>query len=246
MYRIAICDDAKYDLRQTYHMVSKYSDDNGLDFKIGTFSSASELERAEEAGDCFDIYILDIIMENVDGIELGRRIRAANKKAVIIYTTNSKEFALESYSVKAFAYLVKPIAEAELFSEFDQMLENMKNTEQKIKIKFTTGTEIIPINDIISVEYRSRRMTYNLTDGRSMGGFSKRESFDTLSAPLQNYGCFLKISASHIINMNHVKSLTAKEFIMSDDGSFSITRTYNNAKETYFDFVFKDRNVLEG
>lgn len=72
MYRIAICDDAKYDLRQTYHMVSKYSDDNDLDLKIETFSSATELEKAEEAGDCFDIYILDIIMENVENYSYKR------------------------------------------------------------------------------------------------------------------------------------------------------------------------------
>lgn len=247
MYRIAICDDSKYDLDQTYRMVSQYSEKNGLDLEIRTFSSAMELESTEKSGECFDIYILDIIMEKVDGIELGKRIRAANKKAVIIYTTNSREFALESYSVKAFAYLVKPISETELSSEFDQIWEHLKNNiEQKIKIKFTTGTEIIPINDIISVEYRSRRMTYNLADGRSMDGFSKRESFETLCAPLLNLGCFLKVSASHIINMNHVKSMTAKEFIMSDDTSFSVTRTYRSAKKTYFDFVFEDANVIGG
>lgn len=104
--------------------------------------------------------------------------------------------------------------------------------------------KIIPINDIISVEYRSRRMRYNLADSRSMEGFSKRESFETLSAPLQDYGCFLKISASHIINMNHVKSLAGKAFIMSNGTSFSITRTYNRAKETFIDFVFKIKIIM--
>lgn len=48
-------------------------------------------------------------MPGLNGIELAKEIRSSDKAADIIFLTSSHEFAVESYTVKASNYLVKPV-----------------------------------------------------------------------------------------------------------------------------------------
>ena len=48
-------------------------------------------------------------MVGLNGIELAKEIRSSDKAADIIFLTSSPEFAVESYTVKASNYLVKPV-----------------------------------------------------------------------------------------------------------------------------------------
>ena len=48
-------------------------------------------------------------MPDITGMELARKIRSFDKSADIIFLTTSPEYAVESYTVKATNYLMKPI-----------------------------------------------------------------------------------------------------------------------------------------
>jgi two-component SAPR family response regulator len=76
-----------------------------------------------EKGKRFDIYCLDIMMPGFTGIDAAKEIRTFDKTAPILFFTSSPEFALESYSVKAINYVLKPISKEKLFFAFDELLE---------------------------------------------------------------------------------------------------------------------------
>ena len=57
----------------------------------------------------FHIILLDILMPLLNGMDTARELRQYDKTVKIIFLTSSPEFALESYDVKAYSYLLKPM-----------------------------------------------------------------------------------------------------------------------------------------
>ena len=77
------------------------------------------LDAAEEAGD-FDLYVLDVVMPGLSGIQLGMRLREVGSVSPIIYLTVSPEYAVDSYATRAFHYLMKPVQPETLFQVLDE------------------------------------------------------------------------------------------------------------------------------
>jgi len=62
----------------------------------------------------FDVVLMDIDMPGENGISITTRLLAMKPRTNIIYITGYEEFALESYSTYASAFLVKPISREKL------------------------------------------------------------------------------------------------------------------------------------
>lgn len=107
---VAICDDDKLSRSQLIDIAADYAEqrrDQTITF--GLFSEPQTLLNAVSGGDIFDIYILDIIMPRMHGIQLGKTLREKSVDSKIIYLSSSREYALDSYRIRAFGYLLKPI-----------------------------------------------------------------------------------------------------------------------------------------
>ncbi len=79
MFRIAICDDDQAIGSQIEKVLLKYSKTACLEIDITVFYSGEELYRYIESGHGFDLIYLDIEMELMDGLEVGKRIRNVMK-----------------------------------------------------------------------------------------------------------------------------------------------------------------------
>ena len=85
MYKIAICDDDKISLTYIYKIICDYfKDKSNLFSEISTFSNANMLLSSSKT---FDIYFLDIILPDIDGIEIAKQLRKAGNSGLIIYFT---------------------------------------------------------------------------------------------------------------------------------------------------------------
>lgn len=234
--RITICDDDKFELQHIYTLTQKYIHEKNLHAQITTFQSATSLTEYEEANGTANIYLLDVIMPKTNGIELGGMIHERRKNAFIIYLTTSKDFAVDAFTVKAFAYLVKPVVEKELFSELDQCFSNITKVDKKFILKTVPNNMTINSSDIITVEYLNHKLIYHTMTGKFESAWL-RGKFDDISREFIDTDEFLKISASHIVNIKHIQSVNADEFIMSDGSSYKITRRYADAKKKYLNYI---------
>ena len=149
MYRISVCDDKCAELEKIYDMSNDYAGSNNIPAKIRSFSSGKcILEQEENAS---DIYILDIIMPDMNGIELVQALRRKNPEAYIIFLTTSKDYALESYSVKALSYLIKPAKKEKITAELSDCFSHIRKPRQRFVIKCASGTTSVCAEDIIYI-----------------------------------------------------------------------------------------------
>ena len=132
-----------------------------LSGQVETFRSGSTLlARVEDVGG-FDLYVLDILMPELSGIDTGRRLRALGDGGEIIYLTSSNDFAADSYDVRAFFYLLKPVNEGKLFQVLDAAVENLKRRRSSAVVVTTVdGPRRILLERIRYVERVGRYMRY--------------------------------------------------------------------------------------
>ena len=104
--KLAICDNENADLLHIKKLVLEYSKKNNYFFDIYTYQDYNKL--LAEIID-FNYIILDVLLEDLTGIQLAKEIHNINKDIKIIFCSTNPEYSIEAFEVDAFRYLVKPI-----------------------------------------------------------------------------------------------------------------------------------------
>lgn len=242
MLKIAICDDEVQELSYLKTLINEYAKKHPqLNVSCVCCQSSEELLLYVQK-DAFHIYLLDIIMKGKDGIAIGEAIRNVDKKAAIIYTTSSPDYAVQSYTVNAFYYLLKPLGSKDLFPILDRAA---KSFEKKINtcllVRTRDGLFSIKKSTIVYIEYHSHSMSYYLEDGTVINSLSFRENFDQASEAILADELFAKISKSYIINFSQVEHITKKGFFMKNGTEISVSRLYTGAKKAYMDYILEEK-----
>ena len=109
MIKIAFCDDDMEVLHQMNELLDRYRVERNEDITYVAFQSPFELLTEIEKGIRPDILFLDVVMPGQNGMDVAKEIRQYDTNMKIIFLTSSPEFAVESYSVGAYFYQLKPI-----------------------------------------------------------------------------------------------------------------------------------------
>ncbi len=226
MLRIAICDDEEKQLDQVASLLNTYLQSRpGLNGQVEMFQSGvSLLDRAEEA-EGFDLYVLDILMPELSGIDTGRRLRALGQGGEIIYLTSSNDFAADSYDVRAFFYLLKPVKEGKFFQVLDGAVEKL-NRQRNNAVVVTTadGPRRVLLDSIRYVERVGRCMRYYCTNG-TVDSQTIRGSFREMAALLLADRRFYLCGASFVLNFQHVTGVNGQMALLDNGQAVSLPRT---------------------
>ena len=122
MIKIAFCDDDMEVLHQMNELLDRYRVERNEDITYAAFQSPFELLTEIEKGIRPDILFLDVVMPGQNGMDVAKEIRQYDTNMKIIFLTSSPEFAVESYTVGAYFYQLKPIWEESFFRLMDVVL----------------------------------------------------------------------------------------------------------------------------
>ena len=239
MLKIAFCDDNIHELSNMVQLMDLYRISKNLNCEYAVFPNGFELVSALEKGKGFNIYCLDIIMPGFTGIDVAKEIRSFDKTAPILFFTSSPEFALESYSVRAINYVLKPISKEKLFFTFDEMLEQMKieKDEDAVIVKSSEGIQKILISNLVFAEVLGRNVLYHLRSGKVI---ECTEAFSSVCPTLMKYGCFMRPHRSYLVNMQYVDIIENHQITLQTGSSVPIAQS--RAKEIkvgYLDYQMK-------
>lgn len=103
MISIAICDDEPVMLKHIKKLVLDFFSSKNMEIKIFMFLNGEELLNCDKD---IDVLFLDIQMNQLDGIEIAKRMRNKNHyKGFLIFITVLKEMVFQSFEVQPFDYL---------------------------------------------------------------------------------------------------------------------------------------------
>ena len=243
--RILICDDTQSDLDVTYKYVTEYFKKKNITIKTDCFTDCNivlnSLEFLED--NSYDIYFLDVVMQH-NGIHVAKEILKKIPNASIIFTTTSKEFAIDAFKVQAFDYILKPLDKVEFFDSIDRIMKKLNIKKNTWSIK-TNDLSLITVNleDIIFIESTNRRFEVHLSNDKIITSTTIRTKFIE-SIPFNlNDNSFLLCHNSFIVNMNKIKGIKDLEFIMENDELVPISkRMLKEVKEQYINYLVGDYN----
>lgn len=155
-----------------------------------------------------DVIFLDINMPHLSGLSLSKMIP---KETAIVFTTAYSEHAVESYSVNAFDYLLKPIS-LERFSKTitkltgkftsDTIAVESNKSCKTIFIKSGLETHQLKVDEITYLEKDGNYIYYMTSDKKIMARQSIAEAMQYLPSN------FIQVQKSFIVNFEKIGSIT--------------------------------------
>ena len=126
MLEIAVCDDDIADLECAVNMLHKIFTSQKIAYHIEQFASANQmLENISR----IDIGILDISMEELNGIKLGRTLKEKFPDVKLVYITSYEEYCMQVINeVHAFSFLCKPLEYDKLELQILELLNQLPDS----------------------------------------------------------------------------------------------------------------------
>lgn len=233
--KIAICDDEICFVQELRALLTQWSAKNALSLTLYQYSNGDDLLTALQTTS-IDLVFLDIIMSLLNGMDTARELRNAGITVPIIFLTSSREFALESYEVKAFNYLLKPVNNQKLFSVLNEFLKSFESSAETFTAHTADGFCKITLNDVDYLEAQNKQVLVCLSDGTIL---KIRELFSKCEGVFTPEKGFFKCHRSYIINLSHVKQFTRTMITTGISSSVPISRnSYSAFKDAYFAYMF--------
>ena len=238
MLRIAICDDQPGDLDILSEYIKEYLNTHPWKAEIQEFSHPDKLMTATES-ERFHLYLLDIVMPMVSGLELGKEIRRLDGEAQIIYATTEPQFALQAYAASPANYLIKPIEKQQLFDTLTLAISKADLAQdQTLAVKTAGSLRVMNLSNILCCEYRSHAVIFSLTNGEEVSSRTFRENFSIYCAALFKDRHFLQCHASFVINMRRVERFARDSFTLCGGKTVPIAaKQYSAVRDAYMNYL---------
>ena len=234
MLKIAICDDNSDFLAQINRIINQW-EHKPNPFIVRCFEDGDALICAHNEAP-FDIILLDVVLPFLNGIEIAQEIREYDKSVKIVFLTSSPEFAVDSYTVKANNYLLKPIESARLFHCLDELKEDIQHTSQSIIVKSIHAVHRIALANIEYIESQNKHNLFVLSNGEIIESV---EPLYTYEDKLMLSDGFFKCHRGYIVNIHHIDTYTLREIKTRSGCRIPISRKYHRDFETaYFSVIF--------
>lgn len=216
-YKIAVCDDFAVDREYASNLVNQWAHSTGYPIQIKTFPSAENFlfHYADEKD--YDILLLDIEMEAIDGVSMAKQLRKDNDTIQIIFITGYSDYIAEGYEVAALHYLLKPLKEEKLFSVLDRAVEKLSKNEKVLTFEVDHEMIRVPIYQIRYAEVMGNYVTLHAATDITI-----KMTLTGLEEMLDER--FYRVGRSAIVNLTQISRVTKKEIKLNDGSTVPLPR----------------------
>jgi DNA-binding LytR/AlgR family response regulator len=233
VFRIAICDDNIAELQDITIVLEKILTLQSIEYSITQYKSGEQLMLSNLD---YDIYFLDIQMYKLTGIDVAKKIRQIDEKAVIIFITGLKEYVFQAFDVQAFHYILKPIEEEKLKSILISALSKLDNSDKFIFVQTNKLNTKILAKDILYIESEKRKVKVHLRDSVIEYYYKLSDIEEELTA-----FNFFRCHKSYLINLKYVESFDNSFVILKNSQKIYLSKhKYKEFSKTFM-YYLKDR-----
>lgn len=232
MLKLAICDDDNTFAENVKSFIQCHCN-SFPPMDISTFYSPSALFDEIQEDQCYDIFLLDIEMPNMTGLELAREIRIHMPAVPIIFLTAHLEYSRDGYHVNALRYVSKFQIETELPEALQTAIAIAASKEMKyVTLSYYSNTIRIPYNEIIYV-HRVNRVLEIVTENQ--GIWHNRIGINAFLNQLDDPR-FILIERSFFVNLDYIIHISGSEIFLKNGARLPVSRKLiQSVKSTILD-----------
>lgn len=231
MFKIAICDDSKVDVELfevAFDELSCYQ----VDYDV-YFSAKELLEYTAVHEESYQLYVFDIEMPNMTGLELAREIRKNDKDALFVFLTGYDKYVMDVFKVVTFDYISKPVTAEKLESVLSRAIQHLEITKQDFNFRFRKSQFRVNCGDILYIEKKGRQAIIHTNQENFKANMTVSEIWEQLDSRV-----FMHIRMSYIINMEHLCAIDGDEAVMDNGERLLVARMRKQElKEKHMEFM---------
>lgn len=234
--RIAICDDEKFFRESLKNMLDDYAKTYAIDFVYSEFTSGELLLSSNLE---FDLIFMDYQMEKTNGIDTVDRLRNRENETTVIFVSNYRDVALDSFKVQTHRFLTKPVNIEKLHEALYSFIKKY-NSEKYILLYNEDEDKVCRIaeKEIIYAEADNiySKVRTDKTYYKFKGTLLKLEH-------ILKSDFFYRAHRSYLVNFNYVKNYFRYEIHFENNERACLSKAkYSDFQKEYIDFI-KRKNL---
>lgn len=220
MIKIAVCDDFKDIVAQVNEYLVEYQQLRDAKLDIKNFFNADDLLDYLKSNHC-DLIILDIELVEMNGVELGHKIRTElnDNNIKIVYISGKNCYDRQLFDVQPLNFLQKPLDKDKLFKMVDLTRKLLNNGQRVFVFENKQGTFRIKLDDILFFESFDHYYKIVTTSGNY-------EFMSTLMEIMKQISDsrFIQVHRSYVINYDNSNLVKYDEITMINGKKIPISR----------------------
>ena len=213
MIKVAIVEDEECQAEELRAYLVKYFSERNVPTEIDLFSDADAF-LATFAKHKYAIIFMDIEMPGTSGMQASKILRSQDEDVLLFFVTNLAQYALESYNVSAFDYVVKPVNYHNLALKLKRAMRLLRNSANiTININTVNGVRIVAVSNIRFIEVMGHSLTYHTTSGDLFVGY---DSLKAVREKLEPYD-FVLCDRSFLVNLKYVTGIDGANLYVGND-----------------------------
>jgi DNA-binding LytR/AlgR family response regulator len=221
---IVIAEDNLYEMKDLRTLVEHYASVRGLAATIDTFRTADDFIAALDDNH-WDLALFDCYLDEAGlapdpdaktGLDAARALRERDSDCTIIFTTSSRDFAVESYEVQAQGYLLKPIVYDELSSLLDRVIAQ-RSPWRKVML----GGDVLDPGTLVWARQAGHYLDLHVTDGKPK---RVRATFAQAEGALTGLRQFYSPARGYLVNLDMVERMDGSDLVMRGGERVPVSR----------------------
>ena len=222
MYKVAICDDDSLQVSNLETHISEYFDEINVQYEIDGYYKGDRMVNTMSGQiDNYHLIFLDIEMEGLNGIETAKLLRNIDKNFILIYVTSYEQYALESFEVSPFRYLIKPVS-----------IEKLREVLRDVLVELTAKQKFMfyQIGIVCLYSEFGRKIHLELVSGSDTSFYGRISVIEKELPPTH----FVRVNSGTMINLNHIASFNRNDVTMINGSCIAISRSRKKVVRTAY------------
>lgn len=218
---VAVCDDDVQVRKELIARGTDYFAHADIDGRFTEFADGESLLAAYQNGTAdFQIVLLDIKMQDLNGISAAKALRAYDTDALIVFVTASAEYVFRGYEVKAFRYVLKTELSHAFRKILEECVQELCATAQTYTFRTGTQETAVRLADILYFESDRRQITLYT----KQGACTYYEKLDTIEKQLCTKD-FVRCHQSFLVNAKEIRTVKADVLTLLNGDTLPVSKS---------------------
>ncbi len=174
----------------------------------------------------YDIYLFDVEMPGMSGLDLAAKVRSLDVNARILFLTSYEKYALQSIRTGAYYYILKDSYQKELRLILERICREEEEQKADYYVILTKSHGYrVRLDNILYVTKEKKYAFFQCLNG---GGYMERDSLEKIYSRLPG-NRFLMIERGIIVNMKHIMEFENGKVVMRNGDTLPVGRHLNTA-----------------
>ena len=184
--------------------------------------------------DDYTVYFIDIDLQEIDGIELARKIKDYRRSNIVVFVSSRKELIHHSFRAQPYFFIRKAHYQKDL-SMFFSLIEDELKEETFLLVNYKNTKSQVLVEHILYIEAMNHKLNIVTNEKTYQDNRSLKEIKQLLPS-----NSFVQVHRSFIINMVYLLKYQKNNITMTNQDTIQIGRFYKKEfEEKYQEFLIR-------